>query len=257
MKTSPNRVDILCDDSFMKNSPMLAGILQNHSKIALMTGFAMNFPSAQKVEEVKHVSIKPAALSISLDDKFDIGEFAKKLKAKGILPKDNISNPSKGIYQSDTGEITMRAREKMMKVVTPKSEAIVMRSTLKNEKLGNLTVKSSTANAAVAVSSLDNKPIPDSDRLVLTYNTDAIMKDFGVSKNRLYVTSWGTMPVLIETGKLSAELKLSPDKKYSVYSLKMNGERVDKIPMDVVDGTMKIELDTSKHTAVFFEIVSE
>ncbi len=257
VKTSPNRVDVLCDENFMKNSGTIAVGLHDRTKIALMTGFAVNFPSAQKVEEIKNVPIKPAALSISPDDQFDINAFAKELKAKGVLPKDNISDPSQGIYQSDTGEITMRSKENMMKVVTPKSEAIVMRSTLKNEKLGNLTVKSSTADAAVAVSSLDNKPISDSDRLVLTYNTDAIMKDFGVSKNRLYVTAWGSMPVLIETGKLSAELKLSPNKKYSVYSLKMNGERVDKIPMDVVDGVMKIELDTSKHTAVFFEIVSE
>ena len=66
------------------------------------------------------------------------------------------------------------------------------------------------------------------------------------------------MPVLIETGKLSAELKLAPNKKYAVYSLKMNGERVEKIPCEVsADGVMKLELDTAKHTAVFFEIVSE
>ena len=152
----------------------------------------------------------------------------------------------------------MRSKENMMKVVSPKSEAIVMRSTLKNEKLGRLTVKSSTANAAIAVSAVDDKPIAESGRLVLTYNTDAVMKGFGVSKNRLFVTAWGGMPVLIETGKLSAELKLAPNKKYAVYSLKMNGERVEKIPCEVsADGVMKLELDTAKHTAVFFEIVSE
>jgi len=63
--------------------------------------------------------------------------------------------------------------------------------------------------------------------------------------------------VLIETGKLSAELKLSPNKKFSVYSLKMNGERIEKIPAEVSGGVMKLELNTSKHTAIFFEIVAE
>lgn len=52
-------------------------------------------------------------------------------------------------------------------------------------------------------------------------------------------------------------MKLSPNKKYSLYSLKLNGERIDKIPFEFVDGTMKIEIDTSKNTAVFFEIVAE
>lgn len=132
-----------------------------------------------------------------------------------------------------------------------------MRASHKNERLGRLTVKSSTANAAIAVSALDNKPIADSDRLVLTYNTDAVMKNFGVSKNRLYVTAWGEMPVLIETGRLSAELKLSPNKKYSVYPLKLNGERLEKLPVENAGGTLKLYIDTSKHVAVFFEIVAD
>lgn len=258
VKKSPNRIDLLCDANVMENSDSIGNFIkENRTKIALMTGFAMNFPSAVKVDEIKNIPVPPATMSISPDEKFDINSFAKLLKDKGILSKDNISDPAKGIYQSDTGEIIMRSKDNMMKVVTPKSEAIVMRSTLKNEKLGNLTVKSSTANAAVAVSALDNKPIAESDRLVLTYNTDSIMDGFGVSKNRLYVTAWGGMPVLIETGRLSAELKLSPNKKYSLYSLKLNGERIDKIPFEFVDGTMKIEIDTSKNTAVFFEIVAE
>ena len=259
VKTSPNRVDILFDKEAMEKSQAIGmPAAADRTKIALMTGFALNFPTARKIDELKKVSVKPATMSISPDGKFNIAEFAKELKAKGILPADNISDPANGVYQSDTGEITMRSKENMMKVVSPKSEAIVMRSTLKNEKLGRLTVKSSTANAAIAVSAVDDKPIAESGRLVLTYNTDAVMKGFGVSKNRLFVTAWGGMPVLIETGKLSAELKLAPNKKYAVYSLKMNGERVEKIPCEVsADGVMKLELDTAKHTAVFFEIVSE
>ena len=257
VKASPNRVDLLFDADAMEHSDAIGFPVKDRTKIAFMTGFALNFPTARKIDELKKVSVKPASMSISPDGKFDIAEFAKELKAKGILPKDNISDPANGVYQSDTGEVVMRSKDNMMKVVTPKSEAITMRSELKNEKLGRLTIKSSTANAAIAVSAVDNKPIAESDRLVLTYNTDAVMKDFGVSKNRLYVTAWGEMPVLIETGKLSAELRLSPNKKYSVYSLKMNGERVDKIPFETKDGVMKIELDTSKHVAVFFEIVAE
>lgn len=257
VKISPNRVDLVFDKNAMQHSPEIAQPMFEHAKIALLTGFALNFPSARKIEELEKVSVAPATVSIAPDEKFDIASFAKRLRAEGVLPPDNITDPANGVYQSDTGEITLRVKDKLLKVSTPKTEAVVMRASHKNERLGRLTVKSSTANAAIAVSALDNKPIADSDRLVLTYNTDAVMKNFGVSKNRLYVTAWGEMPVLIETGRLSAELKLSPNKKYSVYPLKLNGERLEKLPVENAGGTLKLDIDTSKHVAVFFEIVAD
>lgn len=135
VKTSPNRVDILFDKEAMEKSQAIGmPAASDRTKIALMTGFALNFPTARKIDELKKVSVKPATMSISPDGKFNIAEFAKELKAKGILPADNISDPANGVYQSDTGEITMRSKENMMKVVSPKSEAIVMRSTAQKRK---------------------------------------------------------------------------------------------------------------------------
>lgn len=257
VKASPNRVDLVFDANAMEHSSKIAQPMFEHAKIAFMTGFALNFPTARKIDELEKVSVAPATVSLQPDGKFDIASFAKRLRAAGVLPADNITDPANGVYQSDTGEITLRIKDNLLKVITPKTEAVVMRSTHKNERLDRLAVKSSTANAAIAVSALDNKPIAESDRLVLTYNTDAVMKNFGVSKRRIYVTDWGEMPVLIETGKLSAELKLSPNRKYSVYPLKLNGERLEKLPIENAGGTLKLDIDTSAHVAVFFEIVAD
>ena len=41
------------------------------------------------------------------------------MKRKGILPAGNITDPARGIFQSDTGEILLNAPEKKMTVVTP------------------------------------------------------------------------------------------------------------------------------------------
>ena len=35
----------------------------------------------------------------------------------------------------------------------------------------------------------------------------------------------------------------------------MNGARAEKIPFEIENGVMKIELDTSEHVGLFFEIV--
>ncbi len=251
---SPNRVDILCDANTMLHSENIAQIPIERTKIALMTGFAFNFPTAKRT---LRTSVEPAKMTLSLDKPFNITKVTKELKACAILPADNISDPKNGIYQSDTGQITMLAHEKTMKVVTPKSEAIIMRAEMKNQKLGKMTVKSSTADAAVALSAIDNKPIPEADRLVLTYNTDAIMSNFGVSKNRCYVTAWGEMPVLIETGKLELEIALSPAKKYRVWALKLNGERLREIETQIQNGVMQLSLDTANYPTVFFEIQAQ
>ncbi len=253
VKVSPNRVDLVSDKKTIETNPE---IIRNTKAtiISLMTGFANRFPDARKIDERKSVVETPATLSIEPSVNFSGSKFAKVLREKGILSKDNITDPDKRIYQTDTGEITMRSNEYLVKVVTPKTEAVAMRATTKNEKLGNLTVKSMTANAAFALSSLDNKPLVESDRLVLTIATDTAMKGSGLSKNRLYVTGWGKMPVLIETGKFSAELKVDPSKKFVIYPLKLTGERMAKLPLENKNGILKLDVDTTKHTAVFFEI---
>ncbi len=252
VKKSPNRVDILCDKNVMEHSEEIAQMPKEYTKISLMTGFAFNFPTAKRT--TIPAPIEKANLTITYGEKFDISKVCDELKKRSILPKGNISDPAKRIYQSDTGEITMRALDKSMEVVTPKSEAIIMRSSFKNKKLGKMTVKSASADATIALSTWDNKAIPDSDRLVLTCNTDAVMSNFGVSKNRLYVTAWGKMPVLLETGKFDIEIALSPKKEYCVWALKMNGERLREIETTRENGVLKLALDTSKYPAVFFEI---
>jgi len=78
----------------------------------------------------------------------------------------------------------------------------------------------------------------------------------------------GKPPIIVRTGRLSAEFKLPEQgffsrlfrpKNYAVYALKLNGERAEKLPLGIADGALKIELDTSKlkEPAVFYEIVAE
>ena len=274
-----NRVDIILDADYIKNSPYIANALNpEQTKIMLLTGFALRFASAQPHSprvgfSSADIEIKPVGASrtiisrqstrtgVSVGETFDIAAFVELLRRKKILPPENITDVKNGIYQSQNGEITMRQKEELVKAVTLGTEAVSLRSSTKNEKLGRLEVVSTSVDAAVAVTSVDGKNLSRSERMVLIYNTDNIAKDFKVSKEYIYIVSKGKHPVLMRVGKLSAKLKL-PDtaKKYNLYSLKITGERAEKIPVSVsADGVMDIEIDTAKTKEIspFFEIAAD
>lgn len=271
---SPHRVDVVYGKEFFEKSPNVAyAVNDQQSRISLMTGFALSFPDGRKLEETKAVNVKAPDIAMSpvgasavevamnfaevgktIGADFKTADIVDDFKKRGILPKDNISDPANEIYQSDTGEITMDVKKRRLTVSTPKSQAAVLNAG-EGAKLGDFNVKSCGADATVAVVSIDGKPIRESARMVLVFATDTVPSGVGLSSSRRKINAWGKPPILVQTAKLSAELKLDASKKFDFFRLKMNGARAEKIPFEIENGVMKIELDTSEHVGLFFEIV--
>ena len=262
------------------------GMNHEQSKIAFMTGFGISFPSARKIDELKDIKVKPADVEMepkgaapniwgnsskpspSEKKTFDIASAEKLLRDKKILPDGNITDSANGVFQTDTGEITMDLAKGMVVVSTPKTEAAALKPETKNIKVGRLTVNSTSVPASVAVISIDDKPLAESGRMVLVYNTDNSATDCELTPSREVLVNVGKPPIIVRTGKLSAEFKLpeqgfwsrlfSP-KEYAVYALKLNGKRSEKIPFEVENGVLKINLDTASlsEPALFYEITAE
>ncbi len=296
VKTTQNRVDMIFDKDYLASTKNIGKAMNaEQSKVALMTGFAIDFPSARKTPIARNIRTSRSILKMTPEGSSDVwaaanfastgegkGEYKISdtealLREKGVLRKDNITNSAKGIFQTDTGEITMRANEKVIKVVTDKTEAVALTPETKNEKLGRVTLKSTSVPAAFAVISVDNKPLSKSQRMVVIYNTDNIMTDFKVAKGREILISAGKLPVLMKVGKMAAIFDVPSQKKsilkrlvsifkkseqpktYSLYSLKITGERIEKLPLEIKDGKFEIKIDTTamKETTPFFELVAE
>lgn len=294
--TTKNRVDMVYDKKYLETSEYLGKAMnREQSKVALMTGFAIDFPDARKTPMARNIKSTPAVLKMKPSGYSDawaaanftsssagtgeyrVSETEKILRKKGILKKDNITDPENGIFQTDTGEITMRVKEKLVKVVSPKTEAITLLPETKNEKLGRATLVSTSVPAAFAVVSVDNKPIAQSKRMVVIFNTDNVMSDFKATVGREILISKGRLPALMQTGKLVAKLKVPTEKKsvvkrllgffkkqespkqYSLYALKINGERMQKLPLTIENGEFVLNIDTTvmKETTPFFELVAE
>ncbi|MBQ6534985.1 MAG: beta-galactosidase [Opitutales bacterium] len=283
VKPSPHRVDLVFDKKFVAEDPGMAhSVNAEQSKLSFLTGFAIDFPGARKIGELGNIKpkapdavIAPSGYTLTntyanfveagatVGGQFDLGEAVKSLRQKGILPPENITDISKQIYQSDTGEITLRLNDLLAKVETPMSEAVAIKPATKNEKAGTLTVKSTSVPALVALASVDGKPLSESRRMVFIYSTDTRSTDFKLSPSRELLKSRGKPPILVMTGVLSAEIDLPQSKggtNFSLYALTLSGERAEKIPAQISDGKLLVNLDTNtlkKEPAVFYELVAE
>ena len=112
------------------------------NKISLMTGFTVNFPELKRPANLTSDVPKPDVAILpdsggtiaggdwavgvvdSRNTKFSLQNFVSDLKVKGILSASNRSDPDACVFQIDTGEITMRPKENLIKVVTHRTEGV-------------------------------------------------------------------------------------------------------------------------------------
>lgn len=236
-------------------------------KISYITGFGISFPEANRAEvgvlkDADGNAVKPAKVSAdavySIDSlPPDVSALAADLRSRGVIGADNLSNPERGIFQSDTGEIFMNMPKGFVKVVTERSEAVASRGIKSPEKLGALTVNSVDVPSAVAACSMDGKKLSESSRVVLVLNTDNISTGFKITRKKRALRNNGKPPVLLRVCRLSAELKIADAEKFDLYALALSGERMQKLPLSAANGVLKIDIDTAKlsgGTTVFFEL---
>ena len=272
VKPSPHRIQLDIPRTFSS----LGAISASQDKIGLMSGFTISFPWTKPPQGLAvlgkaDLSITPSGAAIVKtgdwssevidqgNGKFSLDRFTAMMKEKGILPKTNLSDPDRGIFQSDTGEITMRSQENLLKVVTPRSEAVTLEGG-KTEPVGKLKIIRTSVPACVAVCAMDGRNLTDSKRIVLVYSTEAASTDFELSADRVEAIKCGRLPILLKTGTLNATLNNVNGAKMSLYALRMDGSQREKLPLTYGNGILAISLDTAKlkhGPTVFFELATE
>ena len=277
---SNKRVDMVISDKYLKDNPGEAGKAMNveQMKVGLICGFA-TVCERDRPERVKHVKIPPADMKMSpvgssdtimeawfqdvvADENskgFSLEKFAKKMRENGVISRDNLTNPEKGVFQTDTKQIVFDGQNKSVKISTPKTQLAAMQKG-DTADLGELKIISTSADASAGVCSLDGKDIAQSSRLLLIYATCEANDGMETSFDRTYAVTFGHAPILLENGILKADLKLDASKKFSVYPLALNGQRRAKIPAQFNGGVLKLDIDNSKlpdGSTSMFEIVAE
>ena len=278
VKPSEHRVDMLIGKNFVeKEDRALSSVGGGQGHIPLIVGFAVK-SDAPVPANLKSSNPKPADMQIlpegaaeivtegwaqrvveSGDGSFDLSKFVAEAKRRGMLSPDNESDPAAGVYQTDTRQITMDAKRGSMKVATDKSCAITVHGNTA-ATAGALRLLSTTVSASVGLASLDGAEIGKSSRLVFVYATQENNIDAITSLDGILSLNEGRGPVAVRRGRVCAELKLDPSKKFSVYALALNGERRGKVSAEFSGGALKLDIDNgafANGAPTFFEIVSE
>ncbi|HEY3320522.1 MAG TPA: hypothetical protein VGP72_08655 [Planctomycetota bacterium] len=161
----------------------------------------------------------------------DVPALMDLLKSKGILSASNPTDPTKNIFQSETGEITIDAGKNVMLLDTPRTAggyAPAGQSIVTADKGVSISIQDS--DATVWVSALDKEPISKSKRLLVTHLTDLQNTDIKYGeKARQTLLDWGKLPHLVRAGKAKVIIKNSnPNMK--VWALSTSGKRIGEVP---------------------------
>lgn len=187
------------------------------------------------------------------------GRFDELIQS-GLLSANNRTDPGEGVYQTDTGEIVLSAKKRHLQLITAKTEAIVF-DQLDSIKLDNLKMISADGPALLAVSALDDKPLLQSQRMLVILGTDA--RNSGMKfadAEETMLQDIGKQPVLLRTVSVQIHLRNTNNKNLKVYATNLRGQRVSELPVKVTTDGVEVVLDTHilpNGPTPFFEIVKQ
>lgn len=273
VRRSAHRVTVPVTREYMRrNGNSLLALDNAQTMLAFLSGFSVEFPevaSAQKVPPPKaDLRIPPFGVS----NIFSHGWFSSvtgngssdllqktvaQMKAKGILSPENKTAPERGIFESDTGELLMDCGGKQLLVTTPRTEAAAVVSG-ESIALKTVSILRSSIPACVALSSVDNRPLASSSRMVLVYQTEDANAGMVLGGDRATLHALGSRPILCRTGKLSLNAKLKPA-DWRLFALGPDGSRREELPAEYRDGVLSLTIDTASLKSgptVFFELAA-
>lgn len=238
------------------------------TRLGLISGIGLVWQDAKPKQSLDAV-VDPQGVSPTLVNKFmekvglggaesQLPAVLVNLRKRGVL----AGNPSDGknYFESDSKEISLDVGARVMKVITPRTEATAF--AVVPGKLNALSVKKASSPALVSASSLDSEALGKSRRILLILASDA--RNSGMQfadKNDEELVRLGGMPILLRNIRVELALRHENPAGLSLYALKLNGERGQKIPITVLDGTSAaFTLDTEALAAgptTYFELVEE
>lgn len=110
--------------------------------------------------------------------------------------------------------------------------------------------------ATMWVSSLDDRPLVDSSRILLVHLTD--VQGGGAryaDESRRFLLHWGR-GLLVENGAADVALRLSNPSAYTVFELDTAGNRLSEIPSRAADGSLRFTVSTCGKSGgrIYYEI---
>jgi hypothetical protein len=173
------------------------------------------------------------------------------LTERNVLRTEAAPDPAKKVYRSETGEVTIDAPQDMLVLDTPRTAGgYAPAGQIVAAPTGGVRVEIAGADATVWVSALDQNPIRQSRRLLVTHLTDLQNTDIRYGEAaRQTLLDWGRLPHLVRAGKAQVALQLERPAEYGVWALSPGGRRVAEVPAKVEGGTLRFTADVAGNPA--------
>ena len=251
--------------------------LSDQAKIALLTRYGVVFPelnSAASGATVRpDVVIPPFGGDEMIDGvwhstvakrttptPFSLDGFVERLRRQRILPKDNRTNPAKGVFESETGELLADGPAKSFQIVTPLTEAFCSLGVTERHRLDCLEIVRQSEPGCLAVTSVDGRVLRTSRRMVLLWMTREANTGMKTEDGDREVVQSGDTPGLLKTGCVAGVLHTARRGNLKLYMLDYSGERLEQIPVKRRGNDFSFIVDTARtvHAPTpFFELVDE
>ena len=250
------------------------GISAEQSKLALLTGLSIFCPDVPRCSGTPEprkpdLALLPVGASEMIahdwyssivsagNGTYSLEKTVEELRSLGILSRKNRTDIKRGIFQTESGELTLRTKDGILSVLTPRTEAIAMPAG-KDEKLNVLSVKSTTANALIGITSIDNTALKSAKRMILVYATCAFANGMILNQDRSTLIKKGDIPPLLEHGRCI--LRLHRNGHFRCFALRLDGTRKEEIPVSRAseNDCVEIRIDTAgiiNGVTPFFEVI--
>ena len=174
----------------------------------------------------------------------------------------------RGSGVSDTGQLTYDRRAGVMTIDTPRTQAVVGNLGSGKRSLSNVSFQFANDAATVAVSSLDDRPLASSRRMLVSCVADAANRGMEIyvpadtpdngHPERYLVKNWAwpakegmyCQPVV---GTLSITFE-QPPPDVTVYRLDSAGRRMGQVPTQLEQATVTFK-PSAEHQTLYYELV--
>ena len=168
------------------------------------------------------------------------------LRQRGILSVGNPTDPSKNVFQCETGEITIDGPHDRLTLDTPRTAGGFAPAGESIRTRHGVQISVRDTDATVWVSSLDEQPIRQSRRLLVTHLTDLqnTQTRYG-EQARQTLLDWGKLPHLVRAGKAEVSLQLNDPDTYRVWALSTSGKRLAPVRSRITASELIFTVDVA------------
>ena len=170
---------------------------------------------------------------------------------QGRPPRTRIDRSAPWV--SDTGELAWDARQGLVLIETPRTQAAIGQVGGVPIELRDVTFSVVTPFACLILTSLDDEPLASSRHLLLTTVARAENTGTIYDAPRTRLLNSGTSPIVMEPVVGSAALPLGARRNPTVFTLDASGRRVKELSVRVDGGFVEVPLGEAHAYELLFE----